>query len=170
MNSPAKKLSKCLAAIAFVTLAPLAHAAPTPIGDFDGTLYLGLLDQFNDTVSISVGGFAAGGSYTFSFALNPGDDYNSSNLGLVFADFGPDTQDNFGLSVDFTAGGSGLETLTFDYFNAGPDLDFVDIFNGLIVCTNNCTPVTPVPEPGTMALVGLALAGMGFAARRRKTA
>ena len=170
MNSTATKLSKCLAAVAFVALAPLAHAAPTtPFTDFDGTLYVGLLDQFNDTISISVGGFAVGGSYTFSFALIQGDEYNSSNLSLVFADFAPTTQDLFGLSIFFNASASS-ETLTFDYPGATTDLDFVEIVNGLIVCTDNCTPVTPVPEPGTMALVGLALAGMGFAARRRKTA
>lgn len=168
MNSTVTKLSKWAAAAAFVALTPLTQASTVTVLDFDGTFVVGTLNGANDMISITVGGFVAGGSYTFSFETDEGANFRPDNLGLVFADYGRDTQDNFGFSVGFTAL-SAFETLTFDYLLATDDEDFVQIFAGLIRCDLNCDPVTPMPEPGTMALVGLALTGMGFASRRRKT-
>ena len=63
---------------------------------------------------------------------------------------------------------SGTETLTFTYPIDTFDFTSVHIFEGSISCDSGCMSPTPMPEPGTMALVGLALAGMGLAARRRK--
>lgn len=169
MKSIAARFSEWVGLAALAALAPLAHAAPisATVGDFDGTYVVGTLDKNVTGISISVSGFVVGGSYTFSFELEPGTQFRPAALGLVFGDFGRDTQDVFGFSADFTPV-SGTELLEFDYLGATLDEDTVAIFAGLILCTDNCTPITPIPEPGTMALVGLALAGMGLAARRRK--
>lgn len=45
----------------------------------------------------------------------------------------------------------------------GGDFDYNDLVVGV-------TDVAPVPEPGTLGLIGLGLFAVGFAARRRKTA
>lgn len=48
------------------------------------------------------------------------------------------------------------------------DNDQAPITGATIKVTGDVSAVFPVPEPGSLALLGLGLAGLGFAARRRK--
>lgn len=71
------------------------------------------------------------------------------------------TPDIAGISTQsgFTGGFQGL----FWWFNGGPDGWFAQRW------TYTRSAVTAVSEPGTLALLGLGLAAMGFGRRRRQT-
>ena len=63
--------------------------------------------------------------------------------------------------VIFNGGTSGYQyILGYDDVGAGPDRDFDDMVIGVNVTSS-------VPEPGTLALLGLGLAGLGFVRRRK---
>jgi hypothetical protein len=95
--------------------------------------------------------------------------YDIASLGGAELDF------SVGGIQDNTPGGAagGVSDFIQLSFGTGPNIDIVESFaNAAFVPGHwrvvDTGPPTAVPEPGTLALLGLGLAGMGLIRRRRK--
>jgi hypothetical protein len=132
-----------------------------------------------------------GGSFTFMLDAAAG---TSGTYLLTATDNNGAVLPNFPLALDFIVGlkggnrfalyffddvvfdGSGGGAWTIAFENGGQQIPNLSHMAVLVregqreeECTVNCGP-QEVPEPGTLALVGLGMAGIGFAGRRRKAA
>lgn len=102
------------------------------------------------------------GDLSISFGGVAFDDLEDSRIG------NPDPE---GWS-EWTAGilGAGAGDLIFSFLSSsGRPGDFAYVDDVSIVCQLDCSPATnPMPEPGSLLLVGVALSGLALARRRKQ--
>lgn len=150
---------------AFPVPVPLSHAT-----DGNATTFVSLPQNSFITLGFS-GGFVFDGPGLDLFVSEVGNNDETANI-FVSSDFGvtftllgvatTDTVSGFDLgAIGFTENVNAVKIVGLDNFGASPgfDIAFVQGLEGSVVV---------VPEPTTLALVGLAFLALGGAARRRK--
>lgn len=144
------------------------NANITSFTDLIFTTTLAPLQSFiNDTLSLShssgIQNYAVGQTRVFGPFNESGS--NTDNLAAILGSlqaagggtFGLGCQSLSGLTI--AGGGGNINTTQATQAGCGAQISY----------TYNVTPLqTTVPEPGTLALVSLAMAGIGFGSRRRK--
>lgn len=126
------------------------------------------------------------GAAPITAATNGGDDYKIAFTTNLVVGAGTLTSAPGAFNFDFTD--FSLTTVDTDLVTAGNqsgagyftspdpfhmnvrvngDNDALTPSGGIFTVTGDVSAVFPIPEPGSLALVGLALAGLGFAGRRR---
>ena len=153
--------------------APNSNSAVATAGDSFGHFQLFCLDNLNGSASVNCAEVTLGGDFTITvtqtipFAINTGQfvDVLSGDVGVStgagFVDFG---------TTSFTyANGSSSLTYTLQQPVGGYLINQIsDASNtsvqGLITDNDNA-----VPEPATFGMLGAALVGLGFFARKRKS-
>ncbi len=140
----------------------------------------------SDVLTIKFTNFEAGDFVRVRMGLSdddPGAPFVQDYRTILFGLNGTDPTNNSIVSVDFTSGQSseqlvdqlpnfsmnGLSTATNMSFPSGPCFDHVIPFNFEAEGTIEPNPGPPVPEPGSMVLLGLGMLGLvGWRVRRRR--
>jgi PEP-CTERM motif len=159
-----------------VPVDPLTVGSPDPGGTH--AVYF-VDDDANQTLTQSI--HLAAGEYQIGFDAyatyngfsNPGDaDFTAMIAGVKLASYSVHTQDDPGVWINFSGVAdvltAGTYSVAFDFQTfGGPSADV--LIDRVFVDTTTKTGGTPigVPEPATLALVGLGLASLGFVRRRK---
>jgi len=147
---------------AYLSISATSDGGVTNIGNslsqsFDGTVKLtDVANHKNILTATFVGGSLIAKLNANSFTF----DANSTAPGTLT--FTSDFYDNLGMINDFALGGSGLSAPIS--YKPGHSLNYKGGYQSDITGTLSTVPVA---EPGAVAMLGLGLAGLSFARRRR---
>jgi len=171
-----------LAAVFYIAMPMMAHADTIDVIEItDPTLNIQNLSNVTLT-SFGVNGFFVGSSGFCAFAVDFSCeedmqiDFLSSVENLFLSSFGVSSGDS--VTISAFLGSSFLGDLTVSTFGTF-DLSGFGMLDRLFFADNSTDAgigwnnfrfdtVASVPEPGTLALFGLGLAGMGLATRKKK--